>query len=109
MALVIANRYLLCAIAWVHKKFRQQGIGSLLPNGKARTIKLDSVIRSIDVQIKIRDPRIVFTLVKPLKTPKHYLNVYSCYGEGLVGCAPGVEMGLTQVSEGTNWRDGTSK
>ena len=25
---------------------------------------------------KIRDPRLVFTLVKRLKTPKHYLNVY---------------------------------
>jgi hypothetical protein len=79
MALMIASRYLVCAIAWVHKKFRQQGIGSLLPRGKARTIRLDNVIRS------------------------------SCYGEGVATCGLGVEMGLTQVSEGTNWRDGTSK
>jgi len=26
---------------------------------------------------KIRDPRLVFTFVKRLKTPKHYLNIYS--------------------------------
>jgi hypothetical protein len=69
---MIASRYLVCTIAGAHKKFRQQGIGSLLPHGKALTVRLDSVIRS------------------------------SCYGEGLAGCVPGVEMGLTQVSEGTN-------
>ena len=30
-------------------------------------------------------------------------------GSGVAGLGLGVERGLTQVSEGTNWRDGTSK